>query len=140
MQTFLPYERFHESAKCLDNKRLQKQIVECKQIYLALILPEYGWKNHPAVKMWQRFEECLIQYALSCIEEWELRHKKIHVLNEYFSTCPFLSHLEVPSWIGNPEFHLSHQSNLYRKDPEHYKQFADIGPNLPYYWPTKHGY
>ncbi|MFN7881952.1 MAG: pyrimidine dimer DNA glycosylase/endonuclease V, partial [bacterium] len=32
MQTFLPSPSFAESARILDNKRLGKQRVECKQI------------------------------------------------------------------------------------------------------------
>jgi len=53
MQTFLPQISFKESAECLDNRRLGKQRVEAMQIMKALLLPEYGWKNHPAVKMWK---------------------------------------------------------------------------------------
>lgn len=36
MQTFLPYGSYTESARCLDNRRLNKQRSECKQILNAL--------------------------------------------------------------------------------------------------------
>ena len=32
MQIFLPYKDIFETAKCLDIKRLNKQIIECEQI------------------------------------------------------------------------------------------------------------
>ena len=56
MQTFLPYPDFAKSAACLDNKRLNKQIVECYQILRAITDPTYGWQNHPAVNMWRGFK------------------------------------------------------------------------------------
>jgi hypothetical protein len=64
MQTFLPYPNAWASARCLDNKRLGKQRVECKQILLALGIdvgehrgnPESRWRHHPAVRMWRSHE------------------------------------------------------------------------------------
>jgi hypothetical protein len=38
-----------------------------------------------------------------------------------------------PWWFGFEEFHISHQSNLLRKDPIHYKQF-NVPNDLPYIW------
>ena len=62
MQTFLPYSDFERSAKTLDYKRLGKQRVEAYQILQALSDPNYGWQNHPAVKMWRGYEEALVAY------------------------------------------------------------------------------
>jgi hypothetical protein len=46
--------------------------------------------------------------------------------------------ITLPKWLGNESFHLSHQSNLLRKNPDHYSQFFMGIPNdLPYVWPTK---
>ena len=50
MQTFLPYDDFEKTAQCLDRLRLGKQRVETLQILKALLIPKYGWKNHPVVK------------------------------------------------------------------------------------------
>ena len=143
MQTFLPYPSFAESASVLDNKRLGKQRVEAKQIYLALTVPNYGWKNHPAVKMWAGCEESLLRYGLFICLEWTGRGFK-DSLYEYFwdeieKTFPRADEdILVPSWIGNQQFHASHRSNLLRKDTEHYGKFGWSEPNdLPYYWPTK---
>jgi hypothetical protein len=45
---------------------------------------------------------------------------------------------EVPSWLGKPEFHASHKSNLLRKNHEHYSQFNwKVDDTLPYVWPSK---
>lgn len=61
MQTFLPYPSFTLSAICLDNKRLNKQILECDQILNALAPGSTsGWRNHPAVKMWRGYEPALL--------------------------------------------------------------------------------
>jgi len=74
MQTFLPYPSFTLSAICLDNKRLNKQILECDQILNALAPGSTsGWRNHPAVKMWRGYEPALIQYQNACMYEWKRR-------------------------------------------------------------------
>jgi hypothetical protein len=42
-----------------------------------------------------------------------------------------------PEWLGRPEFHRSHQSNLIRKDPEYYGPvFAGVPSDLEYVWPV----
>lgn len=46
---------------------------------------------------------------------------------------------ELPPFIGNPDFHLSHRLNLLYKDPDHYsKYFTEPVPTTKpdYYWPT----
>ena len=52
MQTFLPYPDFRASAQVLDRRRLGKQRVEALQVLRGLIVPGYGWRRHPAVRMW----------------------------------------------------------------------------------------
>lgn len=132
MQTFLPFPDFRASAQVLDTKRLGKQRVEAEQIRRALSDPEYGWRNHPAVKMWQGHEQALIAYRNAMIEEW--------IRRGYKNTMPILDCTPVyavPPWMGDPEFHLSHQSNLIRKFPDHYAPlFPGVSPELPYKWPT----
>lgn len=140
MQTFLPYPSFVDSAKCLDNKRLSKQRVEAKQIFLALTIPEYGRKNHPAVKMWKGHEGYLLVYTQEMCKEWRKRGFEDSVM-AWTSTVakeqPVESFLK-PAWIGNENFHASHRSNLLRKDPEWYGNFGWTEPDdLPYVWPTK---
>jgi hypothetical protein len=41
-----------------------------------------------------------------------------------------------PSWLGDPQFHAAHRSNLLRKDPEYYGKFGWTEPDdLEYPWP-----
>lgn len=140
MQTFLPYPNFTQTARILDRQRLGKQRVETLQILNALTNPNKGWQNHPATNMWRGHEHTLTQYGLTICTEWTRRgyndtcHQKILDLQEqhhhnWTNTNP-------PHWLGNPQLHTSHQSNLLRKNPDHYAQyFTNIPDNLPYIWP-----
>lgn len=134
MQTFLPYPSFSVSARVLDNKRLGKQRVEAKQIYLSLTETTYGWKNHPAVKMWRGHESSLAEYGWHICEEW-IKRGFNDTLSPWFRDRYFGG--SDPKWIGNHDFHRSHQSNLIRKDPTFYlPKFPNIPSDLPYIWPT----
>jgi hypothetical protein len=47
---------------------------------------------------------------------------------------------ELPDWLGDPDFHRSHQSALLRKDPDHYGPlFPGVPDDLPYVWPAGRG-
>lgn len=141
MQTFLPYPSFIVSARVLDNKRLGKQRVECKQILKAL-RGEYdrpdqvgAWVNHPATKMWRGFEDALCVYGVSCCAVWRKRGYDDSLMQYFIAGCT--GGMSLPPWLGNEEFHASHRSNLLRKDPEWYGQFGWAeSKNLPYVWPT----
>jgi hypothetical protein len=137
MQTFLPYPSFAASAIVLDSKRLGKQRVETKQIYTALTTGK-GWIHHPATKMWAGHESALAYYGIVVCHEWVRRGYNDSLL-PYFSGLVY-DDTDPPPWFGDDRFHDSHKSNLYRKDPVYYKAFADVGPDLPYYWPTKEDY
>ena len=143
MNTFLPYPDFRRSAKCLDYKRLGKQRIEAWQIYLALTKKNYGWKNHPAVKMWKNYEACLITYGIEICVEWRYRKYKdnmlLKFLKEYIKTpSQYLYFLKTPKWLGNKKFHSAMRSNLLRKDYKYYKRFHwKEKPNLQYYWPIE---
>lgn len=152
MQTFLPHPNFPDSAAVLDNKRLGKQRVEVIQILNALTLPHYGWKNHPAVRMWLGYEFSLANYGLYICDEWirrgfkdTCRGKIAQILDKEplsgLYTLRGDSRFSVPPWMGQHAVHASHRSNLLRKDPEHYGQFNwDEPPDLPYFWPVNTNY
>lgn len=136
MQTFLPYADFDQSAKILDNKRLGKQRVEVKQIYRALLGETKGWRNHPATVMWRGYEKALLNYGIAICREWQRRGFEDSLMTEFMAERNDSNLTDVqPWWLGNPTFHESHQSNLYRKDPDHYFAFASVGAGLPYLWP-----
>jgi len=142
MQTFLPYPDFAQSARVLDMRRLGKQRVEAKQIYLALTDPSYGWQNHPAVKMWRGHCHALACYGWIVCDEWIQRGYK-DTLRTWFMDKMVegeqlrYNTVNCPRWLGDVNFHRSHQSNLLRKDHEYYfRFFPDVPDNLPYIWPT----
>jgi len=134
MQTFLPYESFTDSAKCLDFRRLGKQRVEAYQL-LKSLRGIGGWSNHPATKMWRGHEKALGVYMNVCIMEWTRRGYKNSM--KLFEVDSIIS-IEYPHWLGDEKFHASHRSNLLRKDPDYYGQFGwTESHDLPYVWPVK---
>lgn len=147
MQTFLPYADFAGSARCLDSKRLGKQIIECRQIGKAITQPDYGWQNHPAVNMWRGYETALLAYARACNEEWHKRKSRDHgayinMIREDGYTWEQRHAARYgfrrPPWLGSEAFHASHRSNLLRKDEEWYGQFEWVeSSDLEYVWPSK---
>jgi hypothetical protein len=150
MQTFLPYPDFIDSARALDPRRLGKQRVEALQVLRGLTWPRYGWRHHPAVKMWAGYEEALVRYGLDVCDVWCFTGRAdtcagtlatdlaaacgIHQVR----TQPALAHAgELPPWLGQEDLHLSHRVSLLRKDPDFYRPiFGDLPPDLPYVWPT----
>lgn len=147
MQTFLPLPNFKRSAKCLDNKRLGKQRVECKQILLCLGVAlgdhEPGptrWRNHPAILMWVGHEVALLVYAIVVCREWRSRGFNDRLTDEFATAYnrlrPTIRRNRYPPWFGGRAFHASHRSNLLRKDFRHYSRFGWREPtDLPYIWP-----
>ena len=151
MQTFLPYPDFKMSAQCLDNKRLGKQRVEVLQILKAISQLDlsktnyadaykyYGhgvaWANHPTVKMWYHHEHQLIEYGLEICREWQKRAFKDTCFQKIENMYEIFNYADNAPFLGNSNFHLSHQSNLLRKDFNHYSQyFKGVSNNLPYQW------
>jgi hypothetical protein len=137
MQTFLPYADFKQSAKALDYRRLGKQRVEVKQILNALDGKSKGWTNHPATNMWRGYETALAMYGVEICREWIERGYKDSLLTEFterFIAGSYL--LELPPIVGDARLHLSHKSNLLRKDPIYYTPiFGEEIPNdLAYFW------
>jgi hypothetical protein len=142
MQTFLPYPKFSQSAAALDNLRLGKQRVETLQIMKTLITGE-GWIHHPAVKMWAGYEWALLHYQKAVVEEWKRRGYRdtcfVKTFDLFFSIPrPHHERNVLPWWHGDEAFHLSHRSNLLRKDPGHYGiLWSGTRDDLPYIWPVK---
>lgn len=148
MQTFVPYADFTESASVLDNKRLNKQLLEGRQIYSILSSKRTtgGWVNHPAVKMWRNFDNALFSYLYAIKEECVVREistdknwnaiEEMHNWNWDRGPNPIM-----PPWWGDERVHQSHRNNLYRKDPEYYAEFINDSfvsccEKCNYFWPT----
>lgn len=134
MQTFLPYPNLRDSAACLDDKRLGKQRVEAMQILSTLRGLSDGWRNHPAVRMWEGFESCLELYLLFCVLEWEGRGYVNNIRVDYSMRAPFLC--DVPDWLGDFRIHSSHRAALLAKEPEWYDCMGwTEEPEINYWWP-----
>jgi len=150
MQTFLPYPDFGRTARSLDQLRLGKQRVEAIQVLRGLVRPDYGWRHHPAVKMWAGYEEALVRYGLDVCDEWCSTGRAdtcADTLVADLATGCGLTVVrrqdelaavgELPPWLGREDLHRSHRSSLLRKDPVHYGPlFDDVPPDLPYVWPA----
>lgn len=145
MQTFLPYEDFQRSAESLDSPRLGKQRVETLQILRALELPEYGWANHPAVRMWRGFTPALVLYGLVCARVWTRRGHADTTESQIAEFAPEMAAVGqddlaargmLPPWLADERLHESHRSKLLTKDPEYYRpQFSGTPTELDYFWP-----
>jgi Pyrimidine dimer DNA glycosylase len=141
MQTFLPFRDYALSAKSLDNLRLGKQRVETLQILNVLTGRSEGWQNHPAVRMWAGHERSLCIYGMHICDEWFYERSFADTVGDKirYIAAGLSGTTAPPWWVGNEEFHRSHQSNLIRKDAAHYvPQFPGVPPDLPYWWPTHH--
>lgn len=117
MQIFIigsPYE----TAKALDKRRLNKQIIECRQI-LDAINGSKAWNNHPIVKSYTDHTEWLDLYMM-CLDAY-INGRKAYA--EIFS--------ELADKI-RPEFHTQEYFNqmkrrLFTKDKEYYSQWEQLG-------------
>jgi hypothetical protein len=139
MQTFMLSYQPHITAFYLDNKRLGKQRVEAMQIYKALTIPTYGWRNHPAVKMWKGYEQYLIHYGIEMCSEWKRRGFKDSMWEQFHALWDGHYHW-YPVWLNDAFIH-AHMSNLKRKDSAYYTPrfefWGTIPDNLPYIWPVQ---
>jgi hypothetical protein len=137
MQIFLPSANPVISAKVLDNRRLNKQVLELSQIYAA-IQGASGWSHHPAVKMMKNYP--LFVQALRKLyqQEWSARGGKVSPENDYRSEEINYTLVKVPWFIGYQAFHMSHQINLLRKDFSYYGKYfqAPDSAICEYLWPS----
>ena len=155
MQTFLPSSNISYTAKSLDSKRLNKQILEGYQILKVLSgeSPSGAWRNHPAVLMWKGYETGLWSYIQHMITEAKARGIKTinneNNLNDLKEKCSGKWGKTPPMfWLNDNKvmrITTTHKANLFKKDPIFYSQYqyaASSPYNKPccdkcnYYWPT----
>lgn len=95
MQTFILDKSFTNSAKLLDSVRLNKQSMECHQIYQVLLDQSKAWANHPAVKMWNKNLVSFLSYCYSIAAECEFRGIK----------SPYAAYFKMVGISTQDEFH-----------------------------------
>jgi Pyrimidine dimer DNA glycosylase len=153
MQTFLADPSFDGCAVVLDNKRLNKQLLEGRQILSALATGK-GWIHHPATKMWAGYEVTLLDYLDEIRYEAHDRGIKTDtnwnaILDIFANHTDLYKNTKLPWWWNNPFIQdniiVTHRGRLYIKDPEHYHQYEWEGEiyrnyvcctRCNYYWPT----
>ena len=159
MQTFLPQIDYEVSARILDSKRLNKQILEGYQILNVLSGKSKtgGWRNHPAVLMWKGYERGLWNYIQAMVYEAKYRGIKTENneinLNNLKELCWENWGSKVPQYFQDTNILIkivtTHRANLFKKDPLFYAPFQyavtsiNNAPCCPdrkepckYYWPT----
>ena len=132
MQVFVPYPSPYECAGTLDDRRLNKQILECRQILKAIRGESSAWANHPCVKMYRDHEQWLTHY-MHCLELRQ-SYKKLsdndfdEAMMDYFlqKEVDELASEITPPFL-TAEFCAQHRRRLYTKSPKLYMQWADLG-------------
>lgn len=149
VQTWLPYKSYVHSAEALANLQINdaasvtyRLLETIHETYESPRIP--AWQ--PIYKMWLGFEPQLAEYGICLAEEAAKRGEALK--RESGLVDRFRWHLELsvsgdadikpPPWLGDPGLHYSHQSNLIKKDPGHYRPlFGDAVPDdLPIVWPV----
>lgn len=116
MQVFIVGTPF-ETARALDKRRLNKQIIECQQILDALNGAK-AWSNHPCVLQYRGYEEWLKLYKY-ILEAYRYPHASAIYYDLVADKC-------------RPPFHTQEyfdqmKRRLYTKDPVHYAQWENLG-------------
>jgi hypothetical protein len=102
----------------MDKLRLNKQILECRQILDALNGAK-AWSNHPCVLQYRGYEGWLQNY-MKCLEVYVRGNVQVS------AAWSILANDIRPDW-HTQEYYDQMKRRLYTKDPEHYKQWVDLG-------------
>lgn len=134
MQVFIIGDAL-ETFKCLDKRRLRKQLIECKQILSVYDGKTNAWKNHPIVKSYANFRKWLSVYTFA--------------LEEFIDGKDLLMLLNYNAWLKDnaPNFHTIEYFNqmkrrLYTKNKSFYNEFESLGESTVnwYYYDEKWHY
>lgn len=96
-----------------------------------------GFCNHPAVRMWYDYPECLKHYINCHIDEWISRGYKNTMI--FYDVDDF----EYPSWCLDSNFHMNHKSALLKKEIDRNEkpwyvlkeEFKNLDEFVDYIWP-----
>lgn len=120
-----------ETARVLDSKRLNKQIIECGQILDALKGAK-AWSNHPGVLQYSGQE-----FWLRCYKRvLESFIKKDNIRIRFWN---WRASESTPQW-HTQEYYYQIKRRLYTEDTEYYKQWAHLGTSDEnWYWSEREG-
>ena len=106
-----------ETARCLDKRRLNKQIIEVNQIISAIERNSKAWRNHPITIMYENslnflrsYKWCLVAYKENRMED-----------AQWFSDrCERTK----PDFLKDCEWYFENMKNrLYTKNKEYYLEY-----------------
>lgn len=107
MNIFMPEETIYDSVKALDDKRLIKQILECKTILdVAMDEEKKGYARHPVIVYYKDFPQFVFAYIVTACEEYEYRFGKVHKLMEF----TFDNYCQFDNYCKN--FYSVHKENV----------------------------
>lgn len=106
-----------ETARCLDKRRLNKQIIEVNQIISAIEGNSKAWRNHPITIMYENSLNFLRSYKWCLVAYKENRKEDA----QWFSDrCERTK----PDFLKDCEWYFENMKNrLYTKNKEHYLEY-----------------
>lgn len=108
-----------ETAMALSKRHLNNQINEAG-IILAALNGAKAWSNHPCVLQYKDHIEWLEHYH-DCLQFYQRGYYKLAEIESYYAEDCY-----KPYWHCD-EYFTQMKCRLYTKDPEHYKQWANLG-------------
>lgn len=127
MQIFLPYIEPIKVAECLDNKRLNKQIIECNWILEAKDKNTRS-QYHPIYKMYKDNLDFIKHYC-NCLDFFR---------KGYYNDSVNFSKMAlnvIPDFLKDAEWYFDNfKSRLYTKDPIFYYYFENYGKSYNNYY------
>lgn len=120
-----------ETARALSKRHLNNQINEAS-IILAALNGAKAWSNHPCVLQYRGHRKWLYEY-MQCLKQFAMG--RVYTPQEY---SKFADLCRPP--FHTQEYYDQMKRRLYTKDPEHYKQWANLGTSEEnWYWSQEQG-
>ena len=115
MNIFMPEPTIERSVAALDDSRLNKQILECRQIINAndrVLAGEekVGYSHHPVVVFYRDKRDFLIEYGYRACTEYYWRFGKKHSYDEFFEDAFILKNSPLLSY---PVCYIDKRPELY---------------------------
>ena len=152
IQTWLPLPSYKDSIECLSREHLILQrlnILEIMEEFHAIpeedsALPgdydSHDLDGHPVLDMWKGHEVQLVELGLQTCEHYvKLTGKEDPLYQRLANHQEWATSEDAdfskPRWLGDVDFHLSHQSELLRRDREHYVAYFTEDRDRKLIWP-----
>ena len=115
MNIFMPEPTIEQSVAALDDSRLNKQILECRQIINAndrVLAGEekVGYSHHPVAVFYRDKRDFLIEYGYRACTEYYWRFGKKHSYDEFFESAFILKNSPLLSY---PVCYIDKRPELY---------------------------